>query len=144
MYGIFGWEITKCTVIYGVYVRFWPTLHIPVKACRIHSPGGSSASDLKDDWLLVGPMPVSGCFHSAMHTVLVFTGHLLSDQAFTKIPDFLPVKCTLFWLSNVTYVKITAFTKVSIWLSLKAHRSHLCRSPTSKLRPSPSHQCSCR
>jgi hypothetical protein len=27
-YGTFGREITKCTVIYGVYIRFWPTLHI--------------------------------------------------------------------------------------------------------------------
>ena len=26
MYGSFGREITKYTVIYGVYVRFWPTL----------------------------------------------------------------------------------------------------------------------
>jgi hypothetical protein len=25
-YGIFGREITKYTVIYGVYIRFWPTL----------------------------------------------------------------------------------------------------------------------
>jgi len=28
-YGIFGREITKYTVIYGVYIRFWPTLHMP-------------------------------------------------------------------------------------------------------------------
>jgi len=28
IYGIFGREITKYTVIYGVYIRFWPTLHI--------------------------------------------------------------------------------------------------------------------
>jgi hypothetical protein len=27
-YGIFGREITKYTVIYGVYIRFWPTLNI--------------------------------------------------------------------------------------------------------------------
>ena len=26
IYGIFGWEITKYTIIYGVYIRFWPTL----------------------------------------------------------------------------------------------------------------------
>jgi hypothetical protein len=26
MYGIFGREITKYTVIYGAYIRFWPTL----------------------------------------------------------------------------------------------------------------------
>jgi len=25
-YGIFGREITNYTVIYGVYIRFWPTL----------------------------------------------------------------------------------------------------------------------
>jgi len=28
IYGIFGREITKYTVIYGVYIRFWPTLEI--------------------------------------------------------------------------------------------------------------------
>ena len=28
IYGIFGRKITKYTVIYGVYVRFWPTLYI--------------------------------------------------------------------------------------------------------------------
>ena len=26
MYGIFGRENTEYTVIYGVYIRFWPTL----------------------------------------------------------------------------------------------------------------------
>jgi hypothetical protein len=26
IYGIFGREMTKYTVIYGVYIRFWPTL----------------------------------------------------------------------------------------------------------------------
>jgi hypothetical protein len=26
MYGNFGREITKYTVIYGAYIRFWPTL----------------------------------------------------------------------------------------------------------------------
>jgi len=28
VYGIFGRKITKYTVIYGVYIRFWPTLHV--------------------------------------------------------------------------------------------------------------------
>jgi len=28
IYGIFGREITIHTVIYGVYIRFWPTLHM--------------------------------------------------------------------------------------------------------------------
>ena len=28
VYGIFGRELTKYTVIYGVYIRFWPTLLI--------------------------------------------------------------------------------------------------------------------
>jgi len=34
IYGIFGREITKYTVIYGVYIRFWPTLLLPF----IHTP----------------------------------------------------------------------------------------------------------
>ena len=32
-YGIFGREITQCTGIYGVYIRFWPTLHISMNPC---------------------------------------------------------------------------------------------------------------
>ena len=28
IYGVFGREITKYTVIYGAYIRFWPTLRI--------------------------------------------------------------------------------------------------------------------
>ena len=28
MYGTFGRKITKYLVIYGVYIRFWPTLHL--------------------------------------------------------------------------------------------------------------------
>ena len=30
IYSNFGREITKYTVIYGVYIRFWPTLHINI------------------------------------------------------------------------------------------------------------------
>jgi len=32
IYGIFGREIIKYTVIYGVYIRFWPTLYIRIYA----------------------------------------------------------------------------------------------------------------
>jgi len=39
---MFGREITKCTVIYGVYIRFWPTLlitpHCRHLAVRCPSP----------------------------------------------------------------------------------------------------------
>jgi hypothetical protein len=34
IYGIFGREITKYTVIYGAYIRFWPTLCICKKCAR--------------------------------------------------------------------------------------------------------------
>jgi hypothetical protein len=30
IYGISGREITKYTVIYGVYIQFWPTLHMRI------------------------------------------------------------------------------------------------------------------
>ena len=34
IYGISGREIIKYTVVYGVYTRFWPTLHMyPVSPC---------------------------------------------------------------------------------------------------------------
>ena len=35
IYGIFGREITKYTVIYGVYIRFWPTLHVSHLSCLL-------------------------------------------------------------------------------------------------------------
>ena len=37
MYGIFGREITKCTVIYGVCIQFWPTLYIWCYKCRVYT-----------------------------------------------------------------------------------------------------------
>ena len=40
-YHILGTEITKYTVIYGVYVRFWPTLHVLYVTCT-HLPTGGS------------------------------------------------------------------------------------------------------
>ena len=33
IYGIFGREITKYTVIYGVHIRFWPTPPISHGTC---------------------------------------------------------------------------------------------------------------
>ena len=36
VYGIFGWEFTKYTVIYGVYIRFWPTLYFWLFPCQKH------------------------------------------------------------------------------------------------------------
>ena len=35
IYDIFGREITKYTVIYGVYIRFWPTLIIVLERARL-------------------------------------------------------------------------------------------------------------
>ena len=35
IYGIFGRKTTKYTVIYGVYIRFWPTLHISASNQKI-------------------------------------------------------------------------------------------------------------
>ena len=40
LYGIFGRETTKYTVIYGVYIRFWPTLFLSYRlvlhlSCRL-------------------------------------------------------------------------------------------------------------
>jgi len=42
-YGIFGREITKYTVIYGVHIRFWPTLFmcLPLPFCKISSSASS-------------------------------------------------------------------------------------------------------
>jgi len=30
IYGVFGRETTKYTVIYGAYIRFWPTLDMSI------------------------------------------------------------------------------------------------------------------
>ena len=36
MYGIFGRNFIRCTVIYGVDIRFWPTLdHNVAVACHL-------------------------------------------------------------------------------------------------------------
>ena len=37
IHGIFGREITRYTVIYGVYIRFWPTLHMYHSARSVQS-----------------------------------------------------------------------------------------------------------
>jgi len=38
MYGNYGREITKYTVIHGAYVRFWPALHIPCTYTVLANP----------------------------------------------------------------------------------------------------------
>jgi len=45
VYGIFGREITKYTVKYGVHIRFWPTLCIYFVACKVNT--ASSAQGQK-------------------------------------------------------------------------------------------------
>jgi hypothetical protein len=47
-YGIFGREITKYAVIYGVYIRFWPTLVI-----RLPHPLSLQLGSCKDTKRLV-------------------------------------------------------------------------------------------
>ena len=43
IFSVFGMEFTKCTVIYGAYIWFWPTLHISthlrlsMQACTQHA-----------------------------------------------------------------------------------------------------------
>ena len=41
VYGIFGREITKSTVIYGAYIRFWPTLQIYVDSQTCTRPSNT-------------------------------------------------------------------------------------------------------
>jgi len=38
IYGIFGRKITKYTVIYGIYIRFWPTLKTRAKVGQPGQP----------------------------------------------------------------------------------------------------------
>jgi hypothetical protein len=45
IYGIFGREIARYTVIYGVYIRFWPTLILHVNDLP-RSPSGPFVSAL--------------------------------------------------------------------------------------------------
>jgi len=35
IYGVFGRKITKYTVIYGAYIRFWPTLGMCVNGAKV-------------------------------------------------------------------------------------------------------------
>jgi len=37
IYGIFGREITKHTAMYGVYIRFWPTLRVRNNTWCMHA-----------------------------------------------------------------------------------------------------------
>jgi hypothetical protein len=54
MYGMFGRKITKYTVIYGVYIRFWPAL---MECCVNHRQqqdiGRVKAYNPKDTWRVV-------------------------------------------------------------------------------------------
>jgi hypothetical protein len=51
IYGVFGREIIKHAVIYGVCIRFWPTLHIQeevwvaVQVCIKHSRAAERSKD---------------------------------------------------------------------------------------------------
>jgi hypothetical protein len=38
VYGIFGRKFTNCTVIYGAYIRFWPTPHTRRKYTILANP----------------------------------------------------------------------------------------------------------
>jgi len=42
IYGIFGWEVTKYTVIHGAFIRFWPTLQISEVLSSNKRAGGKS------------------------------------------------------------------------------------------------------
>ena len=53
-YGIFCREITKDTVIYGVYIRFWPTLHIK------NGAGLTLAAHSTTSWKLRACLPSHG------------------------------------------------------------------------------------
>jgi hypothetical protein len=50
IYGIFGRELTKYTVIYGVYIQFWPTLYVTHMVLQPH------ITDRLDLELEVGPL----------------------------------------------------------------------------------------
>jgi len=46
IFGIFGREITKYTVIYGVYIQFWPSLQTCCGSYRANPP----AKGVEDRW----------------------------------------------------------------------------------------------
>jgi hypothetical protein len=54
IYGGFGREISNYTVIYGVYIRFWPTLHIIYVVKR-------SPAAFRKRWTPVDPSHSSPC-----------------------------------------------------------------------------------
>jgi len=76
MSGTFGREITKYTVMYGVYIRFWPTLTIcvvsfgieickyTVFACNLGQP---SNQDLPmGQWKVIAPVTHNGYLHDLL------------------------------------------------------------------------------
>jgi hypothetical protein len=54
-YGIFGREIAKYTVIYGVYIRFWPTLAVCV---NLHKAAG---------WVALNSSQINKDYGAAVH-----------------------------------------------------------------------------
>jgi hypothetical protein len=54
IYGVFGREITRCTVVCGVYLRFWPTLVITSDTktdVRVLSAQPDDVGSVNDEWL---------------------------------------------------------------------------------------------
>jgi hypothetical protein len=64
MYGLFGREITKYTVIYGVHIRFWPTL------CMCDFCGGSRSTHTHTPLASVHCTDLSGCSVSIPSTFI--------------------------------------------------------------------------
>ena len=75
IYGISGREIIKYTVMYGVYIRFWPTLHIgtqvpcSVASCFRRPLGMPHTRVCRDAWAAaeVEPLPGTHCPHLRLH-----------------------------------------------------------------------------
>ena len=115
MYCIFGREITKYTVIYGAYIRFWPTLYIQyfwqrtrkmqghirciytvlanptyqgVRLCPIHAPAGCETHYQRS---LFYPCLAACQHHGALsHTCPSWLCNALPAQPFLSLLSCLP------------------------------------------------------
>ena len=113
VYGIFGREITKYTVKYGVHIRFWPTLCIYFVACKVNT--ASSAQGQK-----VYLLCCLQCKYSLFSTGT--SPHMRSNMAYTL---------TRFWQETLP-AHTPPYIPINVWFWPTLHY----RTVHTSLRPS--------
>jgi len=123
MYSIFGWEITKYTVIYGVSIRFWPTLQVSqgevakLQASLIAHRIFSGGSKLTFSMVVVNYGPLQ---KFSLVLVVQIRPHANCLEALTEVPRLAPTKAcnsegTKAVCSTTTFAFLNPICKTFIW-----------------------------